>query len=273
VFREGSLRNFALEMIHRDGHVRSVLYNASTFTNAAGKVIGILAAARDITERKRSEEAVRLLAGKLLTAQEEERRRLAREMHDDLTQRIAVLAIEAGRLEHELDCAGEAPGRLREMREQLIDLSKDVHGLSRQLHPAILDDLGLADALRSECARFSQREKTAVHCELGQVPQEIPRDVALCLYRIAQEALRNIAKHADAEQATVSLAASDDGILLSIEDTGSGFDRSQHRGQGGVGLASMEERARLMGGDLSIHSEPGKGTLIEVWAPLSTDQS
>lgn len=213
----------------------------------------------------------RALSGKLLTAQEEERRRLAREMHDDLTQRLAVLAIEAGKLEKELGGAGAVPQRLREMTAQLIDLSRDMHGLSRQLHPSILDDLGLADALRSECARFSQREKIAVRCEFEQAPHAIPKDVALGLYRIAQEALRNVAKHARAAEASVSLATTPSGVMLSVEDAGSGFDRARTRGKLGLGLASMEERARLIGGELSIASEPGKGTLIEVWAPLTEE--
>ena len=221
---------------------------------------------------QKSEEAVRQLPGKLLIAQEAERRLLAREMHDDLTQRLAVLAIEAGKLEQELDLSGTAPGRLRDMKEQLIKLSEDVHTLSRQLHPSILDDLGLVDALRSECSSFSQREGIAVRCTLEPAPANLPTDIALCLYRIAQEGLRNIAKHADVKEATISLASTEEGILLSVEDEGFGFDPAQFHGKPGLGLVSMEERARLIGGDFSLRSKPGKGTLIEVWAPLGEIQ-
>jgi two-component system, sensor histidine kinase and response regulator len=251
----------------KTGQLRAGLLSAEVIEFAGQRCI--LTVTEDVTERRHAEEAVRRLAGRLLTAQEEERRRVAREMHDDLTQRLAVLAIEAGRLEQELASSGKDSGRLRSMKDQLIRLSTDVHALSRQLHPSILDDLGLADALRSECGSFSQREGIAVRCSLEEVPRGISRDVALCLYRVAQEGLRNIAKHAKAKEAIVSLAASDEGILLSIEDAGAGFVPGQVSGKPGLGLASMEERARLIGGDLSIRSEPGKGTLIEVWAPLS----
>jgi signal transduction histidine kinase len=137
------------------------------------------------------------------------------------------------------------------------------------LHPSILDDLGLVDALRSECGGFSEREGISVRYVPRDVPPGIPKELALCLYRIAQEGLRNVAKHSGAKEARVSLTATDEGILLSIEDAGVGFSPAHVHGRGGLGLASMEERARLIGGDLSIHSQPGKGTLIEVWAPLT----
>ena len=190
-------------------------------------------------------------------------------MHDDLTQRIAVLAIEAGKLEQAADSTDVLSGKLGEIKDQLIELSQDVHSLSRQLHPSILDDLGLVEALRSECARFSQREEISVRYTPQDIPPGIPKDVALCLYRIAQEGLRNIAKHSAAKEARVSLAATDDSILLSIEDSGVGFDSSQSQGKPGLGLVSMEERARLIGGELSVRSEPGNGTLVEVWAQYS----
>lgn len=221
----------------------------------------------EVAERKRAEEAVRVLAGRLLTAQEAERSLIAREMHDDLTQRIAVLAIEAGKLEQISAASASLSGRLREIKDQLIRLSQDVHALSRQLHPSILDDLGLVDALRSECASFSQRERIPVRYTPQDVPAEIPKEVALCLYRIAQEALRNIAKHSKAREARLALTATDDSILLSVEDTGVGFNAGQTRGKPGLGLDSMEERARLIGGELTIRSKRGSGTLVEVWAP------
>jgi two-component system, NarL family, sensor kinase len=223
---------------------------------------------QEIEIRKQAEEALRMLAGRLLTAQEAERRRLAREMHDDLTQRLAVLAIEAGKLEQESDFPGMPVDRLRGMKDQLITLSEDVHALSRRLHPSILDDLGLVEALRSECGSFAQREGIPVRYAPQSISQEMPQEIALCLYRIAQEGLRNVAKHSGAKEATVSLAATTEGVMLSIEDPGIGFSLARAKGKPGLGLASMEERARLVGGDLAIHSEPGKGTLIEVWAPL-----
>ena len=146
-------------------------------------LLGICLGARQVSqrvnERKLAEEAMRKLAGQLLTAQEAERRRIAREMHDDLTQRIAVLAIEAGKLEQEADSSDLLSDKLREIKDQLINLSQDVHALSRQLHPSILDDLGLVDAMRSECARFSQREGISVRYTPQDIPPGIPNMTAL----------------------------------------------------------------------------------------------
>jgi PAS domain S-box-containing protein len=244
-----------------------LLVSADPLLDEGGEITGVVHSIKDITERKRAEQTVRMLAGQLLTAQEAERRRVAREMHDDLTQRLAGLAIEAAKLERECGPSAVAD-RLRAMKDDLIRLSQDMHSLSRQLHPSILEDLGLVEALRSECGNFSQREGIRVRYAPQAVPPEIPKEVALCLYRIAQEALRNVAKHSGAQEAHVSLTATDEGILLSIEDAGAGFSPVQVQGKPGLGLASMEERARLIGGDFSLRSRPSQGTLIEVWAPL-----
>jgi len=250
-----------------------------------GTFLGYIGSAIDITERKRTEEALRAgeaalrtshnelqeLAGKLLTAQEEEQRRLARELHDDLTQRLAVLAIEAGKLEQQLESSRDpAVERLRRMREGIAELSADVHAIARQLHPAILDDLGLVKAIESECMNFSRWEEgIEVRFRAKDVPAALPRDVALCVYRILQSGLRNIAKHANTKKADVMLTGQNGSLLLSIRDYGIGFDPARVRGKPGLGLASMEERVRLIRGRLSIRSEPGKGTIIEVWAPVA----
>ncbi len=263
------LHNVEMVIAPRHGPARTLLASGQPMYDSAGQKTGAVVAIHDISERKRAEEAARVLAGKLSTAQEAERSCIAREMHDDLTQRIAVLAIEAGKLEQSRDASESLSDKLREMKDQLIRLSEDVHTLSRQLHPSILDDLGLVDALRSECGSFSQRERIPIQYSPQNVPAGIPKEVALCLYRIAQEALRNIAKHSRAREASVSLTATDDSILLSVEDIGVGFSSGQTRGRHGLGLDSMEERARLIGGEFTIRSEPGKGTLVEVWAPYS----
>ena len=191
--------------------------------------------------RRRSEAAAHELGGRLITAHEEERARLARELHDDVTQRLAVLAIDAGREERKSPgIAGGSP--MRAMREGLVRLSEDVHALSYRLHPSILEDLGLTEALKSECERFSQTNSTQLETSVQDLPETLPHDVALCLFRIAQEGLRNIARHAGASQAEVRLQRLDGGLQLTVRDDGAGFDPAQHRTRPSLGHASMRQR-------------------------------
>jgi PAS domain S-box-containing protein len=235
-----------------------------------------------ITERKRAEEGLRAseealrrgqenyrnLAGQLLTAQEAERKRLARELHDDLSQRLAGLAMEAEMLEQQMPPRGAGAVKLKEMKDKLVTLSIDVHSMSRQLHPSILDDLGLSDAIASECVRFRRQYSLAVDFKVENITQEISPDVAVCLYRIAQEGLRNISRHAGATKVIISLVGYNGTILLTIMDNGRGFDPDVVKGKQGLGLESMKERAYLIGADFSVKSQPGDGTVIEVLAPL-----
>jgi PAS domain S-box-containing protein len=243
-----------------------------------------LVAGRDISVRKRAEEELRAseealrksresyrnLAGYLLTAHEAERKRLGRELHDDLTQRLAALAMETERLEQlgQTQPATVSPN-LRGIREKLARLSMDTHALSRRLHPSVLEDLGLADAIASECRGFVQREGIKVSTRIEGLSEVGSPDVALCIYRIVQEGLRNVAKHARASEVLVSIIGQDGNIHLSIKDNGIGFDPAQIKKKGGLGLASMQERAYIIGADFSVESQPGQGTVIEVLAPLS----
>jgi two-component system, NarL family, sensor kinase len=221
---------------------------------------------------RQNESDLRGLAGRLIYAQEEERRRLARELHDDLAQRLTVFAIDVGRLEQQL-MGSPAPVQeaLREMQNSIVRISEDVHSLSRQLHPSILDDLGLIKAVEAECARFSRREGIDVVFNHENFPRVIPKDVSLSLYRIIQEGLRNISKHACAEHITVSLKGLDHNVLLSVQDDGIGFDWAEVKENPGLGFSSMRERARLIHGELSIQSQPEKGTVITLRVPLNSD--
>jgi PAS domain S-box-containing protein len=241
----------------------------------------------DITERKQAEEALKeneailrnskkdlqRLAGRLISAQEEELRRLSRELHDDLTQRLAVLAIEAGKLELDLNKMPEKHSEtvrtVSQIKDQLIKVSEDVHTISRQLHPTILDDLGLVRALESECSAVMGRYPVGIIFMKENIPDAISDDIALCLYRIVQEGLRNITTHSGAKNCEIYLKGDDHTLCLTVSDDGVGFDPLEVRSMPGLGLSSMRERVQLIEGDFAIRSQPGKGTMITVRVPLA----
>lgn len=242
-----------------------------------GSFAGYVGCDVDITERRNAEDLIResraalevshreiqQLAGNLLTAHEDERRHLARELHDDLTQRLARLAIDVGRME----CAANAPGGMRELREGLVRLSEDVHALSYRLHPSVLDDLGLVEALQAECDRVSRHGELRVDVEASAVLAALPAEASLCLFRVAQEALNNAARHAHASAVTVLLSSRSSGLELAVSDNGSGFDPAGARDHASLGLSSMRERVRLLQGELDIESAPGRGTTVVAWVP------
>jgi PAS domain S-box-containing protein len=227
---------------------------------------------RQVSRRKQLEQARADLQRRFVHAREEEHRRIARELHDDLTQRLAVLAIEAGTLEQLPDCPPEIGDRARAMREQLAALSESVHSLSRQLHPSILDDLGLVDALRSECLSLQQRDGILVAYVARGVPPDLPHGLALCVYRVTQEALRNVAKHAHCHRASVRLVGNGRELSLRVWDRGVGFEVAAG-GRSGLGLESMRERARLVHARLSVRSRPGCGTAVTIRVPLNGSRS
>ena len=215
--------------------------------------------------RRRAEGASSMLAGHLMTAHEDERRRLARDLHDDVTQRLARLAIDAGRLEREKE-GGSATAR--SVREELVRLSEDVHKLAYQLHPSVLDDLGLAEGIRAECDRLSRQGAIAVSVDAANVPTKVSRETSLCLFRVAQEALRNAVRHAKAQAIAVSLSRKGRGLELVVTDNGQGFDTEAMGRSPSLGQVSMRERVRLVAGRLDIESELGRGTKVTAWVPL-----
>jgi len=209
------------------------------------------------------------LTARLLAVQEADNRELARELHDALSQKLAALGMEVSTLLQPFaESHRSLPERVRALSARIHSLAEDVHALSRRLHPAILDELGLEAALREECVGFSAQEGVPARFESEHVPSSLPEDVSLCIYRVAQESLRNIAKHAKATNIRVVLSGRKDSIRLRVEDTGDGFDPKEIRGKGGLGLISMEERVRLVKGDFTIQSQPGRGTTVEVFVPL-----
>jgi signal transduction histidine kinase len=217
--------------------------------------------------RRRAEGEALALSGRLITAHEDERRWLARELHDDITQRLAGLAIDAAKLSGGELSPSESDAR-RSIRGGLVQLSEDVHNLSYRLHPSVIDDLGLVEALRAECDRLARAESVRVDVEADKLPPSVPRETALCVYRIAQEALRNIVRHAKASTVQLSLALKEGGLRLAVSDNGSGFELGQQTHGPSLGHASMRERIRLVGGKLDIQSAPGRGTTVIAWVPI-----
>jgi signal transduction histidine kinase len=235
--------------------------------NSSGRLTVSYGVFRDITERIRADAELADLSRRLIRAQEEERALIARELHDDITQRLAVLAIDAGRAELAATDAEHA-ARLRAIREELARVSEDVHSLAYQLHSSVLDELGLVEALRTACERLQGRGRVEVHMELDPTTVEPSREVALCLFRVAQEALNNVSRHSGARGVTVALRPMDGGIILAVRDDGVGFDARGPRPSRSLGLASMRERLRLVEGTLDVESTPGKGAAVVAWVPV-----
>ncbi len=217
----------------------------------------------------RTREELRALTANLLNTQEEERRRVSRELHDDLSQKVAKLQFDVETLEGQLPSdLTDGKQRLLSIRDEVAALSNDLRRIAYELHPSTLDHLGLSVALRSFCSEFSEREGIPLTFTARKVPARISTGVASSLYRIAQEALRNIAKHAGKTTGEITLTGGPKEVSLSIRDHGIGFDAQAVQGKGGLGLISMEERARLLGGELSLETLPGRGVSLKIRVPL-----
>lgn len=241
---------------------------------AAGDSPLCLAFISDIAERKRNQRLLleyqnqlQRLTGALLSAQENANREVARELHDVFSQELAVIGMEISHLREKAEGAGVAK-KLADLGSRIGRLSKDLHRASRELHPSILEELGLEAALQQECATFRQTHRIPAQFMAANIPREIPREVALCLYRVAQESLRNVQKHSASPDVRVELEGKAGGIELRIEDEGDGFDLDAALKKGGLGLISMEERLRLVDGRLNVQTEPGEGTIVTAFAPL-----
>lgn len=240
---------------------------------------------RDVTDRKRAEDALRrkqaelersqaelqALAGRLLTAQDDERRRISRELHDDVNQRLAMLTLDVESLQTRVPRSPhETATRLGDIRDRLVELSDDVHGLAYGLHPSVLDHLGLEAALRSHISDLQRRESICIELRVGDHVKPLVSEVAACLYRVAQAALRNVVKHARARRVAVDVEPANGGIRLSVSDDGVGFAVSTHSSEG-LGIVGMQERVRLVGGRFTLTSQVGEGSCVTVWVPLPED--
>lgn len=231
---------------------------------ADGSIGGILILAEDITRRKQMEEALSNMSRKLIESQEQERTRIGRELHDDINQRLAMLAIELEQLQNS---PVEVASRLQELREETIAISSDVQTLSHELHSSKLEYLGVVSGMKSWCKEFSQRQKVDVDFK-SDVSSSLPFEIGLSLFRVLQEALHNAVKHSGVKRVEVLLDEQSDQIHLLVRDSGCGFDAEAAKRGSGIGLTSMQERVRLINGTISFESKPMGGTTIRVRVPL-----
>jgi PAS domain S-box-containing protein len=263
--------DLTFRMISRDGRVVWV-QNLVSVTRENGKPVGLRGYMVDISERKEAEEALRDLGGRLIAAQEEERRRVARELHDDLNQRMALMSIELEQIGQQIQKPSNLRRRFQKLQTQAQEISADIHRLSYKLHPSKLDHLGLAAAVKSLCAELTQSQKLRVELHVKGVPADLPATITLCVFRICQEALRNCVRHSGSQTAHVTLEGCERFLRLTVSDNGSGFDPDSEHTKKGLGFISMKERLHLVGGQIQIFSKPQRGTRIEVSIPLTAEK-
>lgn len=236
---------------------------------------GTLAVAfvNDVSKRRADEQSIRKqreelrdLTARMMTAQEDERRRIARNLHDDLSQTIAHLAMDIGKLAAQT--RDDAASQLRTLQRHAVEAADTVRQISHELHPSILDDLGLPAALEQYCEEFQERSGISTRFSSQNVPEYLPRDVSSCIYHIAQESLRNVARHSKSASVLVGLEAHDGAVRLSVKDFGVGLPERATESRSSIGIVAMKERARLVNGSVSLQSESGAGTEVNVEVPL-----
>ena len=242
--------------------------------DAQGRVVRVVGMTANVTPRKEVERALATVRGKLIEAQEQERRRIARDLHDDINQRLALLNIEMQRL---ADCPPDSQTELRqrvqELCQQASEISSDVSALTRELHSPKLELLGIVPAMRGFCDELAHHQKVSVDFRHSDVPGRLPPDVSLCLFRVLQEALRNAVRHSGVQQFEVQLLGRPQEIELKIRDEGAGFDPDEASRGHGLGLVSMRERVSLLHGTISISSKANSGTEIALRIPLAASES
>jgi PAS domain S-box-containing protein len=272
--REGSIDNYQLEkrFFRKDGTLIWGHLSIALMKDTPSESPFVVAMVQDITEKKaaeeklhRSEANLQLLASRLIQAQEEERQHIARELHDDIAQRLSFLVMGLEKLSDSID-SWQDRQLASELHRKSDEVAMDVQNLSHNLHSSKLQFLGLNFVLRQLCEKITAHRPILVNFRCAELPTKLPPDLELCIYRVAQEAVNNSVKHSRATEMHVELTYSDDMILLTVADSGVGFDPSAPHA--GIGLTTMRERLRIFGGELIVESTEGKGTMIIAKAAL-----
>jgi PAS domain S-box-containing protein len=254
-----------------DGVYRWMFDVASPRINGDGTFAGFIGSGIDVTDQKLAQRALEKISGQLIEAQEKERSRIARDLHDDICQRLALLSMELDQANRGANESTDTmKQRLREIRQHCSEIAGDVQSLSHELHSSRLDYLGIVVAIRGFCHEFSNQHEVNIEFTDRDVPAELPREVSLCLFRVAQEALHNDVKHSGVNHYVVELTATEGEIQLVVSDSGRGFEVEAANTNRGLGLVSMQERVHLVRGSLHVESEPSKGTKIFAVVPLAS---
>jgi PAS domain S-box-containing protein len=254
--------------LHANGKEFPIEASISQTTVSGKKLFTVIA--RDITERKQAEEALSSVSRRLIEAHEEERTRVARELHDDINQQIALLSVGLDGLKQDLPASDDGMNRrFDEVREHLSDLGNEVQALSHRLHSSKLDYLGLESAAAGFCREFSALTNVEIDLHAESVPKDLPKEISICLFRVLQEALQNALKHSGSRHFEVSLRNGTNAIELTVHDSGVGFDPEEAANRHGLGLTSMKERLKLVDGQFVVDSNPHRGTTIHARVSLS----
>jgi signal transduction histidine kinase len=261
--------NTEFRVVWPDGTIHWLLGRGDVVRDNLGNPVRMLGVNMDITLRRQAQEERQALSARLAAAQEEERRRISRELHDDLTQRLAGLAMSLGSLAAEPPASSKLKQRLRALQTGVAHAAEVARHVAHQLHPSELDDLGVVAALRALCEEFGRQQKIAVRFTSRGLPRKLNREIASCLYKVTQESLHNISQHANTKGVSVTLGRTGRRIHLRVVDTGVGFSLQALGTTVGLGIQSMRERVRLVNGSFIIKSQPGEGTQITAEVPLS----
>ena len=254
----------------RDGEYRWIFDQGVPRFNADASFVGYIGSCVDVTERKLAAEALTTVNQKLIEAHEEERTRLARELHDDIVQRLAMLSINLQLVKRNPPAsAAELDQEIGAAIQKLADLTTDIQALSHRLHSSKLELLGLVAAAAGFCEELSDRHAVEIDFHSENISKTLPPGISVCLFRVLQEALQNTIKHSGSRRFQVLLRGQVDNVELTVQDSGAGFDPGEAMRGRGLGLTSMRERLGLVGGQLSIHSELGRGTTIQARVPLT----